>query len=90
MSRRRASVAIVASAIMLAGLGACITPEDLRAEDEGRCRSFGFQPGTTDFATCLQRESLARRSYAPPPPQWNGGAMWWGPGYYPRPPGSVW
>jgi hypothetical protein len=90
MSRSRAAVAIAASAIMLGGLAACVSPEELRAEDVATCRSFGFQAGTPDFAACLQRESLARRYYAPPPPQWYGGPRWWGPGYYPPPPGWAW
>lgn len=75
-------------ALALAGLAGCVTPEELRAQDEAACRSYGFQPGTPDFAACLQRESLARRYYAaPPPPGWYG--PWLGPGYYPPPPGMI-
>jgi hypothetical protein len=58
--------------IMVLGLGGCVSPEDLRRQDEAQCRSYGFTPATPDFATCLQRESLARR-YPPPywaPPLW--------------------
>jgi hypothetical protein len=71
-------------AAALAGLAGCVSPEELRREDEAVCSSFGFQPGTTDFAGCLQRESLARRygsawSGAPP-------AGWYrGPGWFPPP-----
>jgi hypothetical protein len=44
-------------------LAACVSPEQPRAQDEANCRSYGFQPGSPDFATCLQRESLARNYY---------------------------
>jgi hypothetical protein len=81
-------VHIVASAIILTGLTACVSPEEIRARDEATCAGFGFQPGTPDFASCLQRESLARRSYAPPPGWYGPG--WYGPGWYPPPPGMIW
>ena len=79
MSRSRVAVA-AAFAVMLAGLTACVSPEEQHAEDEAVCKSYGFQPGTTDFASCLQRESLARR-YANPPPDL------YGPGWYAPYPG---
>ncbi len=67
--------------LALASLAACTSPEELRREDEAACTSYGFKPGTTDFAACLQRESLARRDGAyTEPPMW--GPMWgppWGP-----------
>ena len=56
---------------ILAGLTACISAEQLRAEDEAACAGYGFQHGTPEFAGCLQQESLARR-YAP---------TFYGPGY---------
>jgi len=56
-------------------------PEELRREDEATCTGYGFHPGTDAFASCLQRESLARRYWAaPPPPYW--GWDWGGPGGY--------
>ena len=82
-------VLIATSAIMLYGLAACDSPEELRAHDEAACASYGFQPGTPDFAACLQRESLARRYYAPPPPGWYWPGLY-GPGWYPPPPGMIW
>jgi hypothetical protein len=88
MSRNAALVLRAAAVIMLAGLTACVSLEELRAQDEATCRSFGFQPGTPDFAACLQRESLARRYAAPQPAWWGPG--WFGPGWYPPPPGVVW
>jgi len=66
---------------MLAWLSACASPEELRAADEAACASYGFQPNTPDFATCIQREVLARE-YAPPPPGWYGPG-WYGPWYPP-------
>ena len=80
MSRRQVKAA--AFAIMLVGLTGCVSAEELRARDDATCRSFGFQPGTPDFAACLQRESLARRYSASPPPGWYGPG-WWGPGFWP-------
>ena len=63
-----------------------VFPEELRREDEAACAGFGFHPGTDAFASCLQKESLARRYWAaPPPPYWGWGSWWdggWGP-YWP-------
>ena len=70
----------VPSALALASLAACISPEELRREDEAACVSFGFQPGTSDFAACLQRESLARRyQLTPQYPMWGPpwSPYWW-------------
>ena len=63
-------------------LAACVTPEELRREDETRCSGFGFHPGTDAFANCLQQESLARRYAisAAPPPYW-GYWGYWGRGW---------
>ena len=48
---------------------------------------YGFKPETNDFATCLQRESLARRALIACPSGSYGGywgywGRWWGP-YWP-------
>jgi hypothetical protein len=64
-------------------LASCVSPEELRRQDEATCTGYGFHPGTDAFANCLQRESLARR-YLTAPPYWDGG-YWggvWGP-YWP-------
>jgi hypothetical protein len=38
------------------------------------CAGYGFHPGTDAFASCLQKESLARRYWATPPaPYWGWG-----------------
>ncbi len=47
--------------ICVLALASCVSPEELRREDEATCAGYGFHPGTDAFATCLQRESLARR-----------------------------
>jgi hypothetical protein len=52
------------------------------------CTGYGFHPGTDAFASCLQKESLARRYLTPPlAPYWRWGYRgWggpWGP-YWPR------
>jgi len=76
--------ALPSTICVLAVAGSCVSPEELRHQDEATCAGYGFQAGTADFATCLQRESLARR-YATPPPYWGGWPYWggfWGP-YWP-------
>jgi hypothetical protein len=78
----------LALGLALASLAGCVSPEQLRQEDEAACASFGFQPGTNDFAACLQRESLARRyALTPQYPAWGPGPLW-GPSqsYYWFPP----
>jgi starvation-inducible outer membrane lipoprotein len=82
--RRSLQFALAACALVLAS---CVSPEELRREDEATCTGYGFHAGTDAFAACLQRESLARR-YAIPPalaPYWGYGGYWdrwWGP-YWP-------
>ena len=63
----------------------CVSPEELRREDEATCAGYGFHPGTDAFASCLQKESLARRYWAAPPVPYWGWGPWggaWGP-YWP-------
>ena len=82
MARRSLGLAWLVCAVALAS---CVSPEELRREDEATCTGYGFHSGTDSFASCLQKESLARRYWtAPPPPYWGGG-YWggvWGP-YWP-------
>ena len=61
--------AAVVSSLAVVSLAGCVSPEELHAQDMAACASYGFQQNTPDFAACMQRESLARRSYlyAPPP-----------------------
>jgi hypothetical protein len=55
------------------------SPEELRCEDEATSTGYGFHPDADVFASCLQKESLARRYWvAPPAPYWDWG-YWWGP-----------
>jgi hypothetical protein len=76
---------VLAAVIILFGLSACASPEELRAADEAVCSSDGFGPNTPDFAACLQRQDLARQ-YSPPPMAQYGparyGPGWWGPDWY--------
>ena len=82
MARRRLRLGWVVFVLSLA-LGSCVSPEELRREDEATCSGYGFHPGTDAFASCLQKESLARRYWAaPPPPYWGWGWGAWGP-YWP-------
>ena len=55
MMRRNLALALAGCALALAG--SCVSPEELRREDEARCAGYGFQTGTSDFANCLQRET---------------------------------
>jgi len=77
MPRNRLAFPWMACALALP-LAACVSPEELRREDEATCTDYGFHPGTDGFATCLQRESLARRyaTLPAPPPYWGWG--YWG------------
>ena len=59
MTKRRGVILVLLATLGLAG---CVSSEELRREDEAQCASYGFVPQTPDFATCLQRESMARRS----------------------------
>jgi hypothetical protein len=83
MARPSSGFAAVACALALILTG-CVSSEELRREDEATCSGYGFHPGTDAFATCLQRESLARRAITsyPPPPYWAYWGRWWGP-YWP-------
>ena len=79
MMRRNFALALAGSVLALAG--SCVSPEELRREDEAICAGYGFQGGTPDFANCLQRENLARL-YATPPssrPYWGYWDGFWGP-----------
>src|SRR5215469_17339683 len=72
----------IVSALAVA-LTSCVSADELRREDEATCVGYGFHPDTDAFATCLQRESLARRaltSYPPPPyfGYWGYWGGWWG------------
>lgn len=76
--RRMLLVAGVVGTTLLS-LSGCVSPEQLRAQDQAACASYGFQNGTPDFAHCMQQENLARRysySYDPyfygPPYPWGG------------------
>jgi len=70
---------------ILAGLTACASSEEIRAADEAACRSYGFAPDTSEFATCLRDASVARQ-YSPPPTAQYGppgyGLGWWGSGWF--------
>jgi len=77
MMRHNLALALAGCALALAG--SCVSPEELRREDEARCVGYGFQTGTPEFANCLQRENLARVYAAPPPaPYWGYWGYWGG------------
>jgi hypothetical protein len=57
LPRSRPGLAFAPS--VLASAASCVSPEELRREDEATCASYGFYTGTDAFVSCLQRESLA-------------------------------
>jgi hypothetical protein len=79
MPRRRLGFAWMLFTVTLP-LASCVSPEELRREDEAMCTGYGFHAGTDAFASCLQKESLARRYWAAPPRYWGWDAGWGGPG----------
>ena len=82
MLRRSLAFAWLFCALALAS---CVSPEELRREDEARCGGYGFHPDTDAFASCLQKESLGRRYWgASLAPYWGWGwGSWWGTGWGP-------
>ena len=54
-------------------LASCGPPRNVCCEDEATCRGMA-STGTEAFASCLQKEGLADRYWAaPPPPYWGCG-----------------
>lgn len=73
MARRSLGFTYCLCALVLAS---CVSPEEVRREEEATCAGYGFHPGTDAFASCLQRESLARRALTSYPPYWGWGGAW--------------
>jgi hypothetical protein len=42
-------------------LGACASPEELRAQDQQMCQGYGFTPGTDPFAKCMMTADQKRK-----------------------------
>jgi hypothetical protein len=80
MATRRLGFALAVCALALTS---CVSSEELRQEDEATCSGYGFRPGTDAFASCLQKESLARRYWAAPSLPYWGWGYWWGAGWGP-------
>lgn len=57
----RPRVFLLLGCLLLAGC-TTITPEEQRALDEEKCRSYGFTKRNDAFAECLQRLELDRRA----------------------------
>ncbi len=83
---RKIAVLLLSLAAPLA-LAGCVSPEELRAQDEAACSGYGFQFGTPAFATCLQNESLSRQAYWAAMDSYDlyGPFGPYGVGYYPGP-----
>jgi len=54
-------MAVLSAGLMVGALVACATPPVLQQRAEAACMSYGLQPQTPDFSSCLQRETLAQR-----------------------------
>src|SRR5215471_10667231 len=72
---------IVVACSMDASFGGSLTPSPWHTDAVGG-RPL-HHPGTDAFASCLQKESLARRYWAAPPPPYWGWGSWWGGGWGP-------
>jgi len=47
--------------VLLAGVvTGCVSEAELQANDRGRCGSFGFQPGSSEFGNCMMKLTLQR------------------------------
>jgi len=68
MPRRSLGLALFVCVLALA-LASCVSSEELRQEEEATCTGYGFHRGTDAFASCLQKESLARRYWDLSPPR---------------------
>lgn len=51
---------VIIAGVIASGVAACVSAEEQQQFDTATCQKYGFAPGTPDFATCLQREQLAR------------------------------
>ncbi|RUM98840.1 hypothetical protein EET67_04125 [Pseudaminobacter arsenicus] len=69
---------VVALAALVAGC-TTMTPEERRAADEAKCRSYGFTKRNDAFAECLQRLDLDRRADLRYRADFNS---WYGPSIY--------
>jgi hypothetical protein len=77
----RPSLILALALGVLASAASCVSPEEIRRVDEATCVGYGFHAGTDAFASCLQKESLARRAVTSYPPYWGWG--YWGEGWCP-------
>lgn len=57
------TLALTVATLGLLAVGGCVTsPAELRAADEGQCRSYGFRDRSEGFANCLLKLDLDRRA----------------------------
>lgn len=47
--------------IVALALAGCVTPEQQLAEDAAMCSGYGFQTGTTAYASCMMQIDQIRR-----------------------------
>jgi hypothetical protein len=63
MPKRRLGFAWMPFTVNLS-LASCVSPEELRREDEAACAGYGFHPGTDAFASCRRLTGQIRNIVA--------------------------
>ncbi len=51
---------LILASLAFAALSGCMTAQQIRMADDGRCQGYGFRPGTDAFSKCLQNIDLDR------------------------------
>jgi hypothetical protein len=80
-------VLAILSVTALAGLAGCISPDELRSQDQAACSRYGVKPDSPDFASCMQwHAQTPRYAYSPFGPTEGHADPGWNyvPGWDPR------
>ena len=81
MPRRSLGLALVVCVLALA-LASCVSPEELRQEDEATCTGYGFHRGTDASLVVSRRKAWRGVIGLRRPPYWGWG-YWRGAGWGP-------
>jgi len=58
MGKSKIIIALFSAIILVSG---CKTAAERHADDSSKCSSFGFKPGSTEFATCMMQQDTTRK-----------------------------